>query len=96
MKTIQNVQIWQNGSVKNASIFYLIIVNDNLSDTAVFYYSLKDNMLIDLSVGNLTMNGQEYQDWDSEPSANEFAYNWAASQLGLVITGEYVKPEATI
>ena len=35
--------------------------------------------------GNLTMSGQDYQDWDSSVSANEWAYNWAATVLKLVL-----------
>lgn len=40
---------------------------------------------INLVQGNLTMDGQDYQDWDSTTSANEWAYNWAASKLNLVL-----------
>jgi hypothetical protein len=95
MKTINPVPIWSNGSNKNATIFDLIIVNDNLENTAVFYYALKSDTLVNLSEGNLTIGGQEYQNWDSNPSANEYAYNWAAQQLGITITGEYVPVEIT-
>lgn len=37
-----------------------------------------------LTFGNLTLEGAEYQTWDADPSANEWAYNWAAAQLNLV------------
>jgi len=96
MKTIQSVPIWSNGSNKNATIFDLIIVNDNLSDTAVFYYSLKSDTLQNLSEGNLTIDGEAYAQWDTEESANEYAYNWAANQLSIVITGNYVPVEEPI
>jgi len=96
MKTIQSVQIWQNGVVKNATIFNLVIINDDLTSSAQFYYSLLDENLIMLSQGNLTINGEEYQNWDSEPSANEYAYNWAADQLQIIITGEYIPVEEPI
>lgn len=96
MKTIVSVPIWTNGSVKSATIFDLIIVNDNLSNTAVFYYSLKSDTLQNLSEGNLTINGADYEEWDNEPSANEYAYNWAAEQLQITITGEYVPAEISI
>lgn len=37
-----------------------------------------------LTFGNLLLQGEEYQTWDADPSANEWAYNWAAAQLNLV------------
>jgi hypothetical protein len=44
------------------------------------------NTTIDiLTFGNLTLDGAEYQTWDADPSANEWAYNWAAAQLNLVL-----------
>lgn len=92
MKTIQPVQIWQNGSVKIATIFNLTLINDNLENSGTFYYSLLDENIVNLSQGNLTIDGEEYQNWDSEPSANEYAYTWAADMLSLVITGEYIPP----
>ena len=38
-----------------------------------------------LTFGNLNLGGEEYQTWDADPSANEWAYNWAAAQLNLVL-----------
>lgn len=93
MKTIIPINVWNNGSVQSATIFDLYIISDDLETTAVFYYELKDQMLYNLSSGNLTINGDQYQQWDADPSANEYAYNWAAQQLGLTITGDYIKPE---
>jgi hypothetical protein len=37
-----------------------------------------------LAQGNLTMDGQAYQDWQSD----ETAWDWIASSLNLTITGE--------
>jgi hypothetical protein len=42
-----------------------------------------------LTQGNLTMQGQDYDDWQT----NEYAYDWIAEQLNLTIVGDYVKPE---
>lgn len=39
--------------------------------------------------GSLSISGQDYLDWDAATDANEWAYNWAAAQLKLTITGEY-------
>lgn len=38
-----------------------------------------------LVTGNLTIEGIDYQTWDNDPSANQWAYNWAAAQLNLVL-----------
>ena len=41
-----------------------------------------------LTFGNLSLEGQDYKDWDVNPSANEWAYNWAATKLNLVLITE--------
>jgi len=38
--------------------------------------------------GNLSIGGQDYEDWDASPSANQWAYEWAAGQLNLVLIPE--------
>lgn len=124
---IQPVSSWQNGEEKQATIFDLRIVNDNLSTSATFYYSLSsaevyhmetrvvapeipaydevvdgktihhdavpevtiqvkvvDEYSVMLVDGNLSIDGQDYQTWDSDPSANAFAYNYAMIKLKLV------------
>jgi hypothetical protein len=87
MKTIQPVQIWINGKIQLATIFSLICINDNLLNQAIFYYELLDEQLNSLSVGNLTMIEPDYSiDWVN----NNAAYSWAALQLGLTITGDYI------
>jgi len=35
--------------------------------------------------GELTISGQEYEEWDSSVSANEWIYSWAAGRLNLTI-----------
>ena len=92
MAQIQPVQIWKNGQIKVAEEFNLLSVSDNLSSAAQFYYELKEATVTDadgnqsggeiLSSGNLSMAGQEYQDWDD---SNASAYSWAAGNLGLTI-----------
>jgi hypothetical protein len=111
-QTILPVTSWQNGQEKQATIFDLRIVNDNLSTAATFYYSLSsvevshmETVVTDSSVtpevttevkvvdvpsqvlveGNLGIDGADYQTWDADPSANAFAYNYAATKLNLTI-----------
>ena len=90
MKTIQSVNVWQNGQMKSATKFDLNIVYDNLESSATFYYQLFE-VITDaegnestnqVAQGNLTMDGQEYQDWDD---SNDSAYIWGADQLSLTI-----------
>ena len=109
---IQPISSWINGQEKLGTIFNLYVVNDNLSTSATFYYSISseevshletktvidpitgeevttDILVIDayaekLVDGNITMDGTDYQTWDSDPSANEAAYVWSMAKLNLV------------
>ena len=91
---IQPVQTWQNGQQKEATNFILTVTNDNLSTAADFQFKLTTTPVNDdkdydvLVMGYLTMSGEEYQTWDADPSANAWAYNWAAEQLNLVLIPE--------
>ena len=86
MKTIENVTFPLNLGV--ASLLNAYCINDNLNDSATFYYALLSDSLAQLSQGNLTMEGQDYADWVT----NEYAYNWVAEQIDVTITGDYVPP----
>lgn len=93
--------VWQNGQQKEANSFVMRIVNDNLETACSFYYEMQNitevvengqtATLVDvLTFGNLNLGGEEYQTWDADPSANAWAYNWAAGQLNLVLIPETV------
>ena len=89
MKTIQPINIWNNGANESATILNLTCINDNMFDSAIFYFQLFSETLVQLSNGNLTMSLPDYTtNW----TTNDAAYNWAAVQLGLNITGEYIPP----
>ena len=88
MKQIHPIQIWDKGQNKEANILNAFAVNVTLGTSATFYYTLS-NETEQLAQGNLTMSGDDYQEWD----ADEFAWDWIATQLNLTITGDYVKPE---
>jgi hypothetical protein len=89
MKEIQPVSIWYNGSFINANIFNLYSINDNLSNSATFYYALFSNTIEELGIklaeGNLTMTGFDYEAYSTSPDSNAYAYQWAATQLKLTI-----------
>lgn len=93
MKTIEPISIWANGQVQQGTIFNCYAVNVTLNTSASFWYGIyaepqqgqPSNIL---AQGNLYMDGQAYADWE----VDSYAWDWAAEQLGLTITGEYVPP----
>lgn len=89
MKQIQPVSIWFNGVPTNANIFNLYSINDNLKDSATFYWALFDGTLEELgnklAEGNLTMDGADYTTYSTSTSSNDFAYTWGATKLNLTI-----------
>jgi hypothetical protein len=95
-KKIQPVSVWVGGEVKTAEWMNMRSINDDLETTATFYYELLENgkdedqndiPSTSLVGGNLTMAGQDYQDWGNQSGTdiNTWAYDWAAGQLNLVI-----------
>lgn len=96
MAQIQPIQMWINGSQKTAEVFVLRSIADDLATAATFYWELKEadvttqdadgNDVVQpgavLQVGNLSMAGQEYTDWDD---SNASAYAWASGKLNISI-----------
>ena len=100
MKTIQPVQVWFSGQETQATVLEATCYNDNLSTQATFQYQLmkvvpmpgtSGSYLQGLAQGTLGMTGATYQAWET----NDYAYNWIAQQLNLVITGEYIPTTPT-
>jgi hypothetical protein len=85
MKQIQPIKIWIDGQTKTATQLGSISILDNLATEAKFQYWLSDVNSETLSSGNLTMDGQDYIDWNSNPDINEDAYIWIANKLGLTL-----------
>jgi hypothetical protein len=87
MKAIQPVQIWVNGSVQTGNFINAYIINDNLQDSATFYWSIftADTDGSQLSQGNITMVEPDYSIWDSTADINQAAYAWICDQLGLTL-----------
>lgn len=98
MKTIEPVSVWFNGNEVQATVLASSSTNDNLFNSATFNYQLlqvivsPENPYIEilniLTSGNLLMDGETYQAWET----NDYAYDWIAQQLNLTITGNYVPP----
>ena len=85
MKQIEPVVFPLN--LGTATILNAYCINDNLSDSAIFYYALLSETQSQLQQGNLTMTGQDYALWVT----NDYAYNWVASQIDVTIVGDYVE-----
>lgn len=85
MKQIQPISIWVNGADQTATLFNLIIINDNLTNSATFYWQLLDSAKIKLADGNLTIGEPDYDVWGSTADVNQAAYDWAASQLNITL-----------
>ena len=93
MKTIQLVSIWYNGQPQEAKVLNAYAVNVSLNESTTFYYALyslnpNDSLGIQLAQGNLSMTGDDYQEWEQDT----FAWDWVAGQLNVIITGNYVPP----
>ena len=89
MKTITAIQTWTNGKSVEATIFNMYPIGGVLGSSASFYYCLLDDSLAQVSQGNLTMSGEAYAGWGSN---DEYAWEFAAIELNLTITGDYVPP----
>lgn len=85
MKQIQPITLWVNGQQKTATFFNLIIINDNLQNSATFYWQLLDADASKLADGNLTIGEPDYDVWGSTTDVNQAAYEWAASELNITL-----------
>jgi hypothetical protein len=85
MKQIVPFTIWVSGQQKTATLFNLISINDNLVDSATFYWQLLDADAVKLQDGNLTMDAADYAVWSSAQDINLAAYQWAAAKLNITL-----------
>jgi len=91
MKQIQPIQIWVNGSQQTGSWLSAYIINDNLLDSATFYWSIlasgaePDTAGDKLSDGNSTISGENYIIWGEATDINLAAYQWIATELNLTL-----------
>ena len=85
MKQINPVAMWVNGKNVNAIFINLYSVNDNLSNSATFYYQLLSAENESLTSGNLTMLGDDYITWGNAQDINLAAFQWASKQLNIIL-----------
>ena len=93
MAQIQPVSTWYQGATRQANVFSLYGQGDNLIDSATFKYQLIELIVVSpdeqssqtLVSGELSINGDDYADWNASTDANAFIYDWAAQKLNLTI-----------
>jgi len=87
MKQIQPIQIWVSGQEQTGNWINAYIINDNLQDSATFYWSIfsAETGGNKLSEGNLTIVEPDYSVWSSTADINLAAYQWICDQLGLTL-----------
>lgn len=83
MKQIQPVVFPLN--LGTAIYLNLVGQSDNLVNNATFYYALLNFNQNRLTEGTLSMTGTDYANYSSNAQSNDFAYNWAATQLGVTL-----------
>ena len=93
MKQIEAISMWDKGISKSATILNAYAVNVSLGNSANFYYSLLTESMEALAQGNLVMDGEDYQKWTD---SDDYAWDFIAGQLNLVVVGDYVKPEPIV
>ena len=89
MKQIEPIQIWDNGKTQSAEILNAYAVNVTLGTSATFYYSLMSESKQTLATGNLTMSENDYDKWSD---SDDYAWEFVATKLNLVIVGDWVEP----
>lgn len=90
MKTIQAVQIWDNGQSIEAKVLNAYATRVTLGVEANFYYALFSeatggNVGQLLAQGNLSMDTEAYLAWGNN---DDYAWDWVAEKLNLTITGD--------
>lgn len=94
MKLIEEVSLWSEGASAKASILNAYAVSVIFDKSATFWYGMyakteDGNVGSLLAQGNIQMNKEEYDLWESD----DIAWNFIANKLNLVITGDFVAPE---
>lgn len=85
MKQMLPISIWYNGIMVTATIFNMTSISDNLINTATFYWQLFTTEKIQVAEGNITMTGADYITYSTSTTANDYAYQWGATQLNLTL-----------
>ena len=67
------------------AIYLICAGNDNFNTSVNVYYQLLNIDLQPLQSGNINMNGEDYESYNTSANGNDFIYNWSANQLGVIL-----------
>ena len=95
-KQISPVNVWVNGTSKEAKYLQVTCINDNYESSATNYWQMftmnvdaegVESMGEQVAAGNTTIQGEDYVLWGDQPAMaiNAWIYNWVAEQLNLTI-----------
>ena len=61
--------------------------SDNFSTSVTIYYQLLSETNEQLQAANLSLDGFDYESYNTSSDGNEFIYNWTATQIGVTLIG---------
>jgi len=91
MKKIEPFEVWTEKGVKTAKYLSSRIIDDNMDNSAKFYWQLFDEKLDEegnpqpnesIRQGGVDMNPEQYEEWDN---SNEQGYEFVANQINVTI-----------
>jgi hypothetical protein len=85
MKNIQAINIWNAGETLEAVSLTLYVSYDDLESSANFIYQLCTIEGACVAEGGLPISGSDYTNWGASGDSNAEAYNYAATQLNLIL-----------
>jgi hypothetical protein len=59
--------------------------SDNFSTSVTIYYQLLTETNNQLQAGNLSLEGLDYEVYNTSPDGNEFIYEWTSVQIGVTL-----------
>jgi hypothetical protein len=59
--------------------------SDNFSNNVTIYYQLLTETNEQLKLGNLYLEGFDYEAYNTSSDGNEFIYQWTAQQIGVTL-----------
>lgn len=73
---------WHNGKFNDAHFLLLRLGNDNLETSCQFYYEFFSEDKTKIGIGNLTMDGETYKNWDG---TNAAAWDFVCTALNVIL-----------
>ena len=59
--------------------------SDNFSTSVTIYYQLLTETNEQLQTGNLNLDGQDYEIYNTSSDGNEYIYEWTSVQIGVTL-----------